>query len=593
MDTRLQDFPAAHQLDHSLLISSRSRSRSLRGLDLLVPFPEVALEPVKPTRSQERVGKPCKNWKGIWQLSGSILAGLLIGIGWLDENLGPIGLIGLGLFLWVQSSRLKLPTAIGLSLASGIVAYSVATFWIQDTIKYLTDFDSVTCLLLSLVTMFILALKYVCFAAAWWAVRCYLPKSYWISAPAILVFVEQLFDIPFPSHTGVLLSGYPCAIQLAEWGGVHLVSMYAITLAGFIGWNLRMLSNYVRGIPQSIHLAHRLIAAGLIALPLVWGSFQVSRLESQTNEAGLASPALDIGLVQADTELYETHARMIETSREMEGKVDLVVWPECSLGEYDSSLREFSDPFTVYEKSRGDLTRYQPFPDPVAPLLAGGGIWESDRAGTPWKVHYVSALLFDERETLVGRHDKNQLMALGEEVPGTKHFPSIRTRLSKWLGTDEMITASMVNQPIGEIDGVRIGALLCCEDMSPRMARQQVAQGATVLFTLGNGMCFDSAVAVTQHYRIAKFRAIENRVPLVRCCSKGISGQVHPSGTLSSRIPAMADESRIIRAVAANGQRSTLYTTLGEFVPNGLAVLMLLVAVGASIGDPSQKRLSS
>ena len=70
-------------------------------------------------------------------------------------------------------------------------------------------------------------------------------------------------------------------------------------------------------------------------------------------------------------------------------------------------------------------------------------------------------------------------------------------------------------------NGVGLGPLICYEDIVPDLARQAVRQGAQVLVNLTNDVWFGATRAPYQHRALATFRAVENRVYLVRVTNTG------------------------------------------------------------------------
>jgi apolipoprotein N-acyltransferase len=149
-------------------------------------------------------------------------------------------------------------------------------------------------------------------------------------------------------------------------------------------------------------------------------------------------------------------------------------------------------------------------------------------------------------------------MPYGESIPGERWFPILRS----WLTRERRISEGEHVRPLGKIAGTTIGAVLCCEDMQPGLIRQLVLQKADLMVTLGNGTAFDSEIALRQHFRIARMRAIENRRYFLRCTSHGISGLVAPTGDLLVELPVLKDVATPI-SIPNPPLGQTLFTRLG------------------------------
>ena len=65
--------------------------------------------------------------------------------------------------------------------------------------------------------------------------------------------------------------------------------------------------------------------------------------------------------------------------------------------------------------------------------------------------------------------------------------------------------------------------LICFEDMFPHLARQAVRDDTDFLVNLTNDGWFGDSAEQWQHMASAVFRAVENGVPLVRCCNNGVT----------------------------------------------------------------------
>ena len=87
-------------------------------------------------------------------------------------------------------------------------------------------------------------------------------------------------------------------------------------------------------------------------------------------------------------------------------------------------------------------------------------------------------------------------------------------------------------------DGARVGVLICYEVIDPALARAAVDAGANLLLNLSNDSWFAAGAGPAQHYAIARFRAVENRVALLRATNSGVSGAFDPNGRELARLPA-------------------------------------------------------
>jgi Apolipoprotein N-acyltransferase len=79
---------------------------------------------------------------------------------------------------------------------------------------------------------------------------------------------------------------------------------------------------------------------------------------------------------------------------------------------------------------------------------------------------------------------------------------------------------------------IKTSPLICYEDMFPQLGRDSVDDDTDFLVNLTNDGWFGEGAEQWQHANAAGFRAIENGLPLVRCCNNGISCWIDSRGRM-------------------------------------------------------------
>jgi apolipoprotein N-acyltransferase len=115
---------------------------------------------------------------------------------------------------------------------------------------------------------------------------------------------------------------------------------------------------------------------------------------------------------------------------------------------------------------------------------------------------------------------------------------------------------------------------ICYEIVFPEEVTAQVRQGATILVTITNDAWYGDTAAPWQHFRAARFRAAENRRPLLRAAITGVSAVVGPDGSVWSKIGVFQEG--VLRARVAGEKGLTPYARAPWLVP----LLCTLVAIG-------------
>jgi apolipoprotein N-acyltransferase len=235
------------------------------------------------------------------------------------------------------------------------------------------------------------------------------------------------------------------------------------------------------------------------------------------------------------------------TSATAPGSAELVVWPENSIRFYVQRSRQAG------EAIRQLLSRRNQY------LLAGGPYYAQGESAL---IYHNSAYLFDPAAQVVGRHDKALLVPLAEQSIGA--LPSVERPFRRGEEARPQRTKQRT-----------VGVLICFEAIYSRVARQLVGQGATILINVTNDQLIGAGAA--QQAAMGVFRAVENRVPLVRVSNLGPSLTVDPFG----RVEAIAAaESGSVVSTLTVGSGSTPYNRVGDL----FALVCLTVSVACGLG---------
>ena len=115
---------------------------------------------------------------------------------------------------------------------------------------------------------------------------------------------------------------------------------------------------------------------------------------------------------------------------------------------------------------------------------------------------------------------------------------------------------------------VKLSALICFEDVFGHLARKFARGGAQILVNMTNDAWFGDSAEPCLHLQSSVFRAVENRVNVVRSANTGISCFISPCGEILSRV---SDDSG--RDVLLAGEKTqeleivpmpSFYTTFGD-----------------------------
>ena len=124
-----------------------------------------------------------------------------------------------------------------------------------------------------------------------------------------------------------------------------------------------------------------------------------------------------------------------------------------------------------------------------------------------------------------------------------------------------------------EHENLLFSNLICYESSIPKISRTFVSKGAEFLVIQANDGWLGSSFGPYQHFELAKLRAIENRISIVRSANTGISGIINFDGSVTEKVK-LNEEKLIFEEVITNKNRS-FYTKYGDI----FALLNVLVTV--------------
>jgi apolipoprotein N-acyltransferase len=190
----------------------------------------------------------------------------------------------------------------------------------------------------------------------------------------------------------------------------------------------------------------------------------------------------------------------------------LVVWPESAGWPFD---------YPADANFRDDLHRLA---GRGCPILFNTAFRESDKR---WK-NAAFLLAPDLREQ---RADKRHLVPFGEYVPAKALFPfldSLARNAGDFTAASELRLLDWGRE--------KLAVAICFEVIFPGEVAEAVRDGATVLVTITNDAWYGDTSAPWQHFRAVRFRAAEERRPLVRAAITGISALVRADGSVASQL---------------------------------------------------------
>ncbi len=556
----------------------------------------------------------------LWQLLTAAVSGLLLSLAYVGPALPELALLApAGLLFLVSGNSRNRPGAAACACCrshADRAAVLGAVFGVSFAAPGLAWLAVVTWLgWAGLVTYFALQFAalaaFVAFATGFLA-KCFPTRNARLPLVAIapvawvaMEFVRAHALTGFPwLFLGHALSDRLVLIQIADLGGAYAVSFVAaLWCSGLadLAWRRVNASSWRR-------LGSGWIPAGAAAIVLaataIYGAWRLAGIGAHEGP--------ELVLVQPN--IYTPRAA--EGDREHEEVYD-EVWRELKklsregLARANAARAPAADADTLLVWSESMIPGYLNDPEDIetpvwsvrlrvllgelgVPLLAGSNSTDrhpSAASGSDARLDYNAVYLIGADGDIRRRYDKMHLVPFGEYVP-LKEWP-IFSGLTPYAvdaaddADDTGYAPGDRAQPLLQWAGRSFGVLVCYEDVFPYLARRSARMGADFLVNLSSEAWFAGTAEIPQHFRISRFRAVENRIPLVRCCNVGVTCFIDAAGRArhvlaGSEYPSGASGSLVAAVPLAGPNVRSFYVRAGDAFAWLCAAVTVAVAGAAA-----------
>jgi len=344
---------------------------------------------------------------------------------------------------------------------------------------------------------------YLLFIPSIWVILEFIRSHLFTGFPWALLGYSQYLNLPF--------------IQIADitgaWGVSFLVMLVNVGLYSVIGYRLSVIGAKRRS-PVLILLC--------ILITLTYGYYKIHRTPNTEHRTPLRVSVIQ-GNISQELKWNKSSRDFIidkyfSLSKEaLKDKPDLIIWPEAALPvvlEEEPHYYEMVKDFVKEAK---------------APLLFGAVTLRDN-------IYYNSALLISREGRLLVRYDKLHLVPFGEYIPLRKALRFLETvvPIGDFSRGREYIVFNLPTTYY--LLPTKFSVLICFEDLFPDLSREFVKRGAGFLVNITNDAWFKRTSSPYQHLCASVFRAVENRVFLVRSANTGVSGFIAPTGKIVSLV---------------------------------------------------------
>jgi apolipoprotein N-acyltransferase len=364
------------------------------------------------------------------------------------------------------------------------------------------------------------------------------------------------------------------AIQLIQTAA--LIGSYGIS--GWIAAVNVLIFRLLENLSDYRQVTRRL--AIILALFLIPALYGLRVLHPSANDGrrsvavGLIQPNVDPN-AKWNQENFRSNMQLLHdlTDSAATRPLDLVVWPETAT------------PTFLRRNHHGSLSQIRQHINALnVNLLTGVPDYEKVAEGD-YRYYNATFLLRPDSRTIED-YRKIQLVPFGEYIPLSGYFPELKN-LNLGQGNFDagrevkVFQIPLKNGARGTTDTtLNISPAVCYESTFSPLIRQAVRQGSELLVIVTNDAWFGNASAPFLHAEISRFRAIENRVPVVRSANTGISLILDEFGRDVCALK--FGQTGWLTATVSQGQPATFYVKYGNWFAV-LCVILTVFLIGYSI----------
>ncbi len=444
--------------------------------------------------------------KGKKSLLLALLLGAIYPLGFAPVDFWPATLISLAGFFWIlkhSSKRFFLP-----GLFFGMGQFGVGTSWVYISIHEFGNAAVGLALIITFLFVLYLALYpalFSCLYGKWFSKT----KGWYFFV--VIAFLWLLID----GLRGWVFSGFPWLYAgyafidspLSNWApivGIHGITLLAIFSSILL---LNFCGNFREYKP-------------LLMLFFIWGlSWALSLIKwseavGEPVTATLIQPSIPQKLKWKQDYLWKTLDILKQQTAEAKGEI--VIWPEGAVPAFEDQLRQHLQPIAQHASEKGQK------------IISGIPLRNADKS----KYFNGVVVVSDNTAEAPQSYYKRRLVPFGEYVP----LQDILRGLIEFFDLPMSAFSLGPKQQLPlQVSGVNFGMAICYEIVYPQLVYLQ-AQQSTVLLTISNDAWFGNSWGPEQHLQMARMRALETALPVLRGTNDGITAIMDEKGLVTGRL---------------------------------------------------------
>ena len=201
--------------------------------------------------------------------------------------------------------------------------------------------------------------------------------------------------------------------------------------------------------------------------------------------------------------------KLIYLSNDKSNENYLIIWPETAIVNFIENIQQDISHIvdTILYKNSGIL---------IAGIPRKEMINNKD-------YYYNSMIAIDQNGKILGNYDKKRLVPFGEYNPFKAFFSFFNV-----IATDKEFSKGSQSNHFFTFNNLNLFPMICYEAIFPFKSNK--VKSYDLIINITNDVWFGKTLGPEQHFWLAKQRAIETGIPMVRVSNSGISSLIAPNG---------------------------------------------------------------
>jgi apolipoprotein N-acyltransferase len=400
--------------------------------------------------------------------------------------------------------------------------------------------------------------------------------------PALWIILEYIranagfLALPW-NLMGHTMYNHPLMIGISDITGVYGVSFLIVMVNRYITGKVLSLK-ILSGRFTSVNVAERafwkqwkdtVIVAATVATTLAYGAHGLTKVSTEGNFRVAAIQSNSVAFSGMSLTEQKDHLDIYRklSLEAADMNPELIIWPASSL----------PAPYRSSRLVRISLTRTAR--EAGIPLLVGGAGYDKVAPKVKGTLPFSnSQFLVDRNGKVSEQYNKIRLLPFNEYPPlqGIVKWPRFITTITESFQKGEEYT-------VFEVGEARFSTPICWENNFPDLVRKFVQEGSNLIINVTNEGFMGRTGGPYQTLAISVFRAVENRVPVIRAAPTGISAIIGPEGRIVDRVRGEDGSDLFVQGILVGdvplAEKTTIYTLYGDVFVFSCAGLFLIVVL--------------